>query len=122
MFAVDLRDTKTELMEKTDELLILLTKNFEEDIIINYDSVILRYNNILNLIDKNLYSAEDIVEMDKIKASISLEITTVMREIDESYKIILYLLSINHIFTDCLLDKVTEALHRHYKHKEDTLK
>ena len=122
MFAVDLQEAKKDLMQKTDELLILLTKNFEEDIIVNYDSVIVRYDNILSLIDKHLNSAEDIVEMDKIKASIGLEITTVIREIDDSYKNIVYLLSINHIFSDRLLEKITETLQRHYKHKEDTLK
>jgi hypothetical protein len=114
-----LRDVKADLLQKTNDLINLLTKGFEEDIIMNYNSVIDRYNSILLLIDRPLITPEDIVEMDKIKANVGLELTSVQRDIDEAFKNINYLLNINHIFSDKMLEKMTEALDRHNKHRND---
>jgi hypothetical protein len=119
LFAVDLRDVKKDLLKKTNDLIILLTNGFEEDIISNYNSVIDRYNTILLMIDKPLYTPEDIVDMDKIKSNVNIDLTSVQRDIDEAYRNINYLLNINHIFSNKLLDKMTEALNRHNKHKID---
>ncbi len=114
-----MRDVKADLLQKTNDLINLLTKGFEEDIIMNYNSVIDRYNSILLLIDRPLITPEDIVEMDKIKANVGLELTSVQRDIDEAFKNINYLLNINHIFSDKMLEKMTEALDRHNKHRND---
>jgi hypothetical protein len=114
-----MRDVKADLMKKTNNLIILLTNGFEEDIIANYNNVIDRYNTILLLIDRPLFTPEDIVEMDKVKSNVSLDLTSVQRDIDDAFKNINYLLNINHIFSDKLMDKMTEALNRHNKHKID---
>jgi hypothetical protein len=121
MFAVDLREVKQNLLDKTNELIKLLTKGFEEDIIENYDIIMKKYDEILISLDKTLYTAEDVVEMNRTKTEVSLELTSVQRDIDDTYRIISYLLSVDHHFNDTVLQKIEEAIERHVKHKQDLI-
>jgi hypothetical protein len=119
MFAVDLREVKQNLFDKTNDLIVLLTKGFEEDIVFNFDGIMKKYDEILVSLDKNLFTPEDIVDMNKTKSEVSLELTSVQREYDDTFKIIYYLLSIDHLFSDSVLKKIEDALARHTKHKQD---
>jgi hypothetical protein len=121
MFAVDLREVKQNLMDKTNELVKLLTKGFEEDVVENYNTIMKKYDEIFASLDKTLYTPEDVVEMNKTKAEVSLELTSVQRDIDDTFRIISYLLSIDHYFNDRVLLKIEDALARHAKHKQDMI-
>jgi hypothetical protein len=121
MFAVDMQEIKQNLLDKTNDLTRLLTKGFEQDIIENYQTIMRKYDEILASLDKTLFTPEDVVEMNKTKADISLELTSVQRELDDTFRIISYLLSIDHAFHDKVLAQVEEALARHAKHKQDMI-
>lgn len=120
MFAVDIRDTKAELLKKTNELSLSLLKKLEELIIDLYSSATERYHKLFKLIDKRLYTPEDLVEMEKIKTNMIHDLTNIQREYDDAYKTYYFLLSIDHFFSENLIFRTEEAMKRHVKFKKDS--
>lgn len=79
----------------------------------------MKYSELIKLIDMKLTTPEEVVAMEKTKARVSSELAGVTRDFDDSYKIAIYLLKIDHIFSNEIIAKTEEVKTTHIKFKED---
>ena len=106
------------MMKKLDEMSDQLLKNLEDNALALYLNVTERYAKLKKQIEPHLTTPEDISEMDKIKANMSQDTNIIHRDLDDSYKIVHYLLTIDHIFSDNLIYKTDEVIKTQKKFRE----
>jgi hypothetical protein len=120
MFAIDSRESKIELNKRVNDLLSLIFKKLEDNIISVFNDTIDNYQKLHKMVDKRLYTPEDLVEMEKIKSTVlSSELNNILHDYNEASKIYFYLLSVDNIFTEAILNKTEETVKCHLKFKKD---
>lgn len=119
MFAIDLTETKNELIKKLNDMQINLFKKLEDIIIVLFNGTVDKYQKMHKMLDKRLHSPDDSVEMEKIKNNMSADFNSIQNDFNDAMKIFYYLISVDNIFSDILLAKIEEAARRHQKFKKD---
>lgn len=118
MFAADTRDVKKEMLKKLDEMGVILLSKLEENILSFYVNITQKYGELKKLIDHRVLTPEEIADMEKVKLNMVYETNVIHRDFEDSFKIIFYLLSIDHIFSDHLISKTDEVIKTQKKFKD----
>jgi hypothetical protein len=119
MFCLDLRETKGDLMKKLNEIYNILFKSLEDIIMNYYNNIIDRLFKIHRLIDRNLLTPEDIVEMEKTKNLMLAELYNNQKDFEEANIIFNFLLKVDCNFSEILLSKSEETIKRHLRFKKE---
>jgi hypothetical protein len=119
LLSIDTRDIKSDLFKKTVELSNYLFKSLEDSIILLYTGCNDKYNKIFKLIDKRLYTPEELVEMDKIKVSMTSELNNISKDFEDAMKIYFFLFKVDHNFSDSIMTKTDETVKRHLRFKKE---
>jgi hypothetical protein len=120
MFSVNTRETKAELLRRTNEMQTSLMKKLEESIQDLFNQSIDRYGKMHKMIDRKLNTPDDLVEMEKIKNNLSSDLSNIQRDFDDAMKIYIFLFQSDHFFSDYLLNKTEETIKRHLKYRRDS--
>lgn len=119
MFSLDTREVKTELHKQISSLLIALMKKLENSIMEDFSNSIERYSRLHMHINRKLYCAADIIEMDKVKYKMSSELEKIQKDYEDSLKILKFLFSVDHIFSESIISKCEETAKRHVKFRAE---
>ena len=122
MFAIDNRQTKKDLKDKLEGDKTTLMKSLEDEIIGAYDKNIERFSQLLKMIEKKLTTPQEVVEMEKTKMKVSSEYSSIIRDFEDSYKIFLFLIKSDDIFSLDIINKTTEGIRRYNKYKQESEK
>ena len=118
LFAVDTRNAKTAINDKLALSKQILMQTLENDIIRIYTANILKYKELTQIQNVKLLTPEDVVEMEqKIKLKASSELSEIHRSNEDAYKIFLYLIKIDHIFSDELINTTCNIVKASNKYK-----
>jgi hypothetical protein len=120
MFAIDTRETKRDLKEKLENDKKMLLKSLEDMILVNYNNNIEKFGKLLILINKKLNTPEEVVEMEKTKNKVNMDVIGLVKDFDESHKIFLFLIKSNDIFSEDMINKIAEGIKSFYKFKSDS--
>jgi hypothetical protein len=118
LFAADTRDVKKEMIKKLDELQTTLLNKLEETILSFYSNITLKYSELRKQIDHRLLTPEEIAEMEKVKLNMVYDTNIINRDFEDSNKIIHYLLSIDHIFSENLIYRTDEVIKTQKKFRD----
>jgi hypothetical protein len=93
----------------------------KEALIINFYNIsIEKYNNLHQMIDKKILTPDDVVNMDLTKAYVQTELINLGKEFDDSYRIYIFLIHIDHIFSENIISKTEEMKRRFEKYKKES--
>ncbi len=106
------------MLKKLDELQLNLLTKLEETIFAFYSNISQKYSELKKLIDHRLLTPEDIAEMEKIKMNMVYETNIIHRDFEDSYKIIHFLLGIDHIFSENLIYRTDEVIKTQKKFRD----
>ena len=119
MFAIDNREVIQSLKEKLNQIIINLFSGLENKILKTYELNNDKFIQIIRKIDVKLNSPQEVVDMDNIKNNVNMEITNIINSYEDSYKIMLFLVKENDIFSDNLIQKICLGMKNYYKFKRD---
>ena len=122
MFAIDNRQTKKDLRDKLEGDKTTLMKSLEDEIISAYDKNIEKFSQLLKMIEKKLTTPQEVVEMEKTKMKVSSEYNGIIRDFEDSYKIFLFLIKSDDIFSSDIINKTSEGIRRYNKFKQESEK
>lgn len=106
-------------MKKLNELISLLFRTMENLIIDSYNNSIEKYNNLHKMIDKKICTPDELVEMEATKTLIQAELINLGKEFDDTYRIYIFLIYADNIFSDNIISKTEEMKKRFDKFKRD---
>jgi hypothetical protein len=89
-------------------------------ILVNYNNNIEKFGKLLILINKKLNTPEEVVEMEKTKNKVNMDVIGLVKDFDESHKIFLFLIKSNDIFSEDMINKIAEGIKSFYKFKSDS--
>jgi hypothetical protein len=72
------------------------------------------------MIDKKISTPDDVVNMDATKAYVQTELLSLGKEFDDSYRIYIFLIHIDNIFSENIISKTEEMKKRFDKFKKDS--
>ena len=122
MFAIDNRQTKKDLREKLEGDKTTLMKSLEDEIISAYDKNIEKFSQLIKMIEKKLTTPQEVVEMEKTKMKVSSEYNGIIRDFEDAYKIFLFLIKSDDIFSLDIINKTSEGIRRYNKYKQESEK
>jgi len=122
MFAIDNRNIKLELKNKLINDKKLLFKSLEDIISNIYENNINKYGELIYKLENKLTTPEEVVQMEKTKQNISLDLININRDFDDANKIFLFLIKSNDIFSEELIKKTSEGINRYNKFKIESEK
>ena len=95
-------------------------RTLETLIIDSYNNSIEKYNSLHKMIDKKIVTPDELVEMEATKTYIQNELIILGKEFDDSYRIFIFLIYADNIFSENIILKTEEMKKRFDKFKKDS--
>lgn len=100
MFEIGLGTVKEEIQRRVKALTGVVFKKFESQLVVRSQSICEKYTQICKYLDKVLKTPHDVVEMDRYKNNLLLEMGNLQEKMFENRKSIFFLLHNDKMFED----------------------